>query len=91
MGLFTFLFGLPLAPLRGFIRLGEMLRDQAEQEMHSTGSARAQLERIAEDRAAGQLTEDEEQQAIREVTQRVVDPVPVTAEVSANTPDRRED
>ena len=91
MGLFSFLFGLPLAPLRGFVRLGEMLRDQAEQEMRSTGSARAQLERLADDRAAGQLTEDEEREAVRVISQRVVDPVAVTTDVSASQPDRGED
>ncbi|MBO0691338.1 MAG: hypothetical protein J2P58_00440 [Acidimicrobiaceae bacterium] len=90
MSLFGLLFGFPLLPVRGLVRLGEILQEQAEQEMRSTGSLRAQLEDIAEKRAAGELTEQEEQEAISAVTRRVVDPEAITTELSAGLPNRQE-
>ena len=57
MDLFTLLFRLPLMPLRGFIRLAEILHDQAEQELHDPASVRRQLEEAQEARVAGEMSD----------------------------------
>jgi hypothetical protein len=64
----TLLFRLPLMPLRGVIQLGEVLREQAERELHDPASVRRQLEEAEKARASGQASDEEvaqvEQQAI---------------------------
>lgn len=72
MQLVTFVLGLPLAPVRGLVRVTEILRDQAEQELHGTASARAELEAIAERRRAGEISEEEEAAAMDAVSRRLV-------------------
>ncbi len=55
----TALFRLPLMPLRGVVRLGEVLHEQAEQELHSPASVRRQLEQAEEAHAAGEISDEE--------------------------------
>lgn len=74
VGPIGFLLGLPTAPMRGLVRITEILRDQAEHELHSTASARADLEDIAEKREAGEISEEEEREAMHQVSRRVVGP-----------------
>lgn len=57
MGLLTLLFRLPLMPLRGFVRLGEILRDQAEEELRDPASVRRQLEEAQEARVSGEMSD----------------------------------
>lgn len=57
MGLLTLLFRLPLMPLRGFVRLGEILHDQAEQELRDPSSVRRQLEEAQEARVSGEMSD----------------------------------
>jgi hypothetical protein len=57
MGLLTLLFRLPLMPLRGFVRLGEILHDQAEQELRDPASVRRQLEEAQEARVSGEMSD----------------------------------
>ncbi len=59
MDLLTLLFRLPFMPLRGFIRLGEMLQDQAEQELHDPAVARRQLEEAELARESGELSDED--------------------------------
>lgn len=59
MGLFTLLFRLPMMPLRGFIRLGEMLHDQAEQELHDPASVRRQLEEVQQAQVSGEISAED--------------------------------
>ena len=59
MGLFTLLFRLPLMPLRGFIRLGEMLHEQAEQELHDPASVRRQLEEAHQAQVSGEISAED--------------------------------
>ncbi|WP_066366693.1 gas vesicle protein GvpG [Herbidospora mongoliensis] len=68
MGLFTW----PLAPVRGVIRLGELLRDEAERKMSDPTVARRELEEIEAAQAAGELTEEEASEAMTEVLQRMM-------------------
>ena len=59
MGLLTLIFRLPLLPVRGFIRLGEVIQDEAERQLHDPARVRHELEQAEEQRAAGQISEDE--------------------------------
>jgi hypothetical protein len=59
MDLFTLLFRLPLAPLRGFIRLGEILHEQAERELRDPASVRRQLEEAEQARLSGEMSDAE--------------------------------
>ena len=52
MNPFTFLFRLPLLPVRGFVRLGTLIQEQVEQEMASPARIRRQLEDVERARAA---------------------------------------
>lgn len=57
MDLLTLLFRLPLLPLQSFIRLGEILRDQAEQELRDPASVRRQLEHAQDAHESGEMSE----------------------------------
>lgn len=62
MELLTLLFRLPFLPVRGFVRLAEIIRDEADRQLHDPAAVRRQLEEAAEARAAGRLSEEEEAQ-----------------------------
>lgn len=72
MDLLTLLFRLPFLPVRGFVRLAEIIQQEAERELHDPAAVRRQLEEAAEARAAGDLSEREvaqiEQQAVDRLT-----------------------
>ncbi|TKK87779.1 gas vesicle protein G [Herbidospora galbida] len=72
MGLFSSIFTLPLAPVRGVIRLGELLRDEAERKLRDPTVARRELEQIEAAQAAGELTEEEASEAMNAVLQRMM-------------------
>lgn len=91
MGLIVSVLGLPLLPVRGVVRLAEILKDQADQELYSMGSARAQLEATAQKRAAGELTEEEEAEAMKEVSQRMIASRTDATEMPAPSPSRQEE
>ena len=59
MDLLTLLFRLPLMPLQSFIRLGEVLRDQAEQELRDPASVRRKLEEAEEAHESGEMSEND--------------------------------
>jgi chorismate mutase len=59
MGLITGILGLPLAPLRGTVAVAEQIRRQAEEEFYDPARIRAQLEEVARQRAAGELSDEE--------------------------------
>jgi hypothetical protein len=86
----TLLFRLPFMPLRGFIRLGEVLQDQAEQELRDPASVRRQLEEAQEARAAGEMSDSEladvEGQAVGRLLSQ---PADAPARAPAGTPARR--
>ncbi|MBP2707855.1 gas vesicle protein GvpG [Microbispora sp. RL4-1S] len=67
MGLFGAILGLPLAPVRVVIRLGELIQEQVEHELRDPAAVRRRLEAIEEARRTGQITEEEEAQAVEEV------------------------
>jgi hypothetical protein len=57
MDLFTLLFRLPLMPLRSFVRLAEILHDQAERELRDPASVRRQLEEAQEAHVSGEMSD----------------------------------
>jgi cytochrome c-type biogenesis protein CcmH/NrfG len=72
MGLFKLLFGWPLAPVHVLIRLGELIEEQVETQLHDPASVRRQLEEVEEARAAGLISEEEEARATEEILQRMI-------------------
>ena len=71
MNLFTLLFGLPAAPVRGFVALARVIQEQAERELHDPASVRRQLEEIDERASAGQVGPEEQREAERRVIDRM--------------------
>lgn len=71
MGLLSMILGLPLAPVRGVIKLGEVIQRQVDEELHSPVNVRRELEEIQRRREAGELTEEEEAQAEQQVIDRI--------------------
>ena len=59
MDLFTFLFRLPFMPLRGFIRLAEIIHDEAERELHDPAAVRHQLEEAEEAEVSGEISAED--------------------------------
>lgn len=59
MGLLTGLLKLPALPLTGAIAVAEVVRDQAERELHDPARIRAQLEDVARMREDGRLSDDQ--------------------------------
>ncbi|CAM3051722.1 gas vesicle protein GvpG [Prescottella defluvii] len=71
MGLFSAVFGLPLAPVRGVVWIGEVVRRQVEEETTSPAAMRRDLEAIEERRRSGQISEDDAAGAEDEILDRV--------------------
>jgi hypothetical protein len=69
MGLLGLIFGLPFAPFRGLLWLAELFQEQVEMETRNPASVRRHLEEIEAARAAGEITEEEESQAVERVLQ----------------------
>lgn len=72
MGLLTLLFRLPLLPVQGLIRLGEIIQDQAERELHDPAMVRRQLEEAEEARAHGQASDQDVAHVQEEAVGRLV-------------------
>ncbi|MFI7440516.1 gas vesicle protein GvpG [Nonomuraea indica] len=82
MGLFGLLFGWPLAPVRGVIRLGELIQEQVEREMSDPAAVRRELEELDRVLAAGLISEEEHAERMQEVLQRMIG-APVQAGAAA--------
>jgi hypothetical protein len=72
MGLFGMILGLPLVPVRGVIRLAEIVRDEAERELSDPSAVIRQLEAVAEARASGRLSGEEAARLEDEAVQRLI-------------------
>jgi hypothetical protein len=59
MGLLSWTVGLPLAPVRGVIALGEIIQRQVETETTDPAAVRRRLEALDEQRARGEIDERE--------------------------------
>ncbi|MGW4794128.1 gas vesicle protein GvpG [Nonomuraea sp. NPDC004297] len=73
MGLISLVLCWPVAPLRGVIRLGELIQDEVERELHDPKAVRHRLEDIEAARAAGLMSEEEEALEMRAVLQSLID------------------
>ncbi|NBE94620.1 gas vesicle protein G [Nonomuraea sp. KC401] len=71
MGLISSLFTWPLAPVRGVVRLGELIQEQVERELHDPAVVRRELEAVEEARNEGRMTEEEAAQAMEEILARL--------------------
>ncbi|MDA0632852.1 gas vesicle protein GvpG [Nonomuraea sp. MCN248] len=72
MGLGTLLFGWPLLPLYSIVKMGELVRDQVERELHDPAVVRRRLEEVEQARAAGAISEEEEARAMDEILQGMI-------------------
>lgn len=72
MGLLTSLLSLPLAPVRGVVRLGELIQEQVDQQMHDPADIRRELDELDDAVAAGRLSEQEYRQAQQQVLNRMI-------------------
>ncbi|OBH52310.1 gas vesicle protein G [Mycobacterium colombiense] len=76
MGLFTGIALLPLAPVRGVVKVAEVIQRQVEQELHNPARTRRQLEALEEARERGDISPDEETKLQKEILQTRVKPGP---------------
>jgi hypothetical protein len=59
MNLFTFLFRLPLFPVRSFVKLASVIKDEAEREMADPVTIRRELEHAERARASGEMSDEQ--------------------------------
>jgi cytochrome c-type biogenesis protein CcmH/NrfG len=72
VGLISSILTLPFLPVRGVVKLGEVIQQQVEQELTSPMAIRAQLEEIERQRQSGLISEEEEAEAQQEVLGRLI-------------------
>lgn len=72
MDLLSLTLGLPLAPVRGLIKVAELIRDEAEREMYATSTARRQVEEAEAADAAGEISEADKAEAQEQIVGRLV-------------------
>ncbi|MFI7691683.1 gas vesicle protein GvpG [Nonomuraea sp. NPDC049655] len=66
------LFGWPLMPLYAVVKLGELMRDQVERELHDPAVVRRRLEAVEQARADGRISAEEEDRAVEEILRGMV-------------------
>ncbi len=74
MGLLTLPLRLPLLPLRGVIRLGELIGEEAERQLNDPARIRRELEEAQRLWAAGDITDEELARIEEETTSQLVRP-----------------
>lgn len=72
MELLTLLFKLPFLPVRGVIKLGELIQDEAERQLHDPARIRRELEEAQRRRDAGEISGEELAQIQDELTGTLV-------------------
>ena len=72
MELLTLLFKLPLLPVQGVIKLGELIQDEAERQLHDPARIRRELEEAQRRRDAGEISDEELAQIVDELTGTLV-------------------
>lgn len=73
MDLLTLLFRLPFMPVKGFIKLAELIDEEAQRQYHDPAAVRRRLEEAEEARASGRATDEEVAAAESEAVGRLVD------------------
>jgi hypothetical protein len=78
VGLLGVIFGWPWLPVRGVVGLAEIIREEAERELHDPAAVRRQLEEAAEAEQAGTISDEElsrvQQQAVSRLAGRAGQP-----------------
>jgi hypothetical protein len=72
MDLLTLIFRLPFLPLSAVIGLGDLIREQVDQEQYDPAAVRRQLEDVEDARAAGAISDEELARIEDEVLGRLV-------------------
>lgn len=72
MDVVTMPLRLPFLPLQALIRLAEVIRDEAEQELYDPALARRELEEVQQARARGEASDEDVERTEREITRRLV-------------------
>jgi Gas vesicle protein G len=83
MGLLTFPLRLPFRPLQAFIRLSEVIGEEAERELNDPVRVRRELEEAQRRHADGEISDEELAEIETEITSRFVP----RATRAATTPD----
>lgn len=72
MGLIGILFGWPLAPIRGVIRLGELFQEEAERELRDPAVVRRKLEETEAARAEGRISEEQQEEQTEQLLEGMI-------------------
>ena len=56
MNLFTFLFRLPLLPVRSFVQLAKLINEEAQRELANPATIRQELENAERAEASGEMS-----------------------------------
>jgi len=72
MGLVSGLLTLPLAPVRGVVLIAEVLAEEAERELAKQQSPERALADLEAARAAGEISEEDFQQAEADLLDRLI-------------------
>ncbi|GAA4284466.1 hypothetical protein GCM10022261_19970 [Brevibacterium daeguense] len=73
MGLFSALFGWPLAPIKGTIWVAEQVQEEAERQYYDPGIIRRKLEEVADAREAGTVSDEEAAEMEKELVARLIE------------------
>ncbi|SNR79824.1 gas vesicle protein GvpG [Actinomadura mexicana] len=71
MGFFSGLVTAPLAPVKGVMWLAETLTEQAEAQLYDPGRIAAEMQQVADEAAAGEITEEEAAEREEELIHRL--------------------
>ena len=83
MNLLTLPFRLPLLPAQAFIRLAEVIQEEAERELYDPAAVRRQLEEVEDKLASGEISGEEAAEAEDEAVGRLVRPASAGADTTA--------
>jgi hypothetical protein len=72
MDLLTFLFRLPLLPLRGFVNLAQLIQQEAERELADPSRVRRELEEAEQARVSGEMSDRDVAQIEGEAVGRLI-------------------
>lgn len=72
MDLFSFVLGLPVAPVRGLLAIARVIQQEAESELYDPSRVRRQLEQIEAAEASDEMSGQEARQKQEEVVGRLV-------------------
>jgi hypothetical protein len=71
--LISLTFGLPLMPIRGLVRLAELIQEQVELETRHPAAVRRHLEEVEEARMSGQISEEEAARQVEQILGQMID------------------